>query len=224
MPIIYILRHAQSTANVKGILAGQDNSVKLSKTGVKQSNALTQYLISLKIEKIYSSPMTRCVQTITPYLKSSPDTDFQVEPALIEMNYGAWTGRKLSTLSKEKKWSQIQNKPSTFVFPKGESFKSMRARVDKLVSDSMEVKGPLLLVTHGDVIKMFIASALKLPIDQFQKFVAEPASITTLSLSKQGNSLLQSNFKLLASDMNAFKSNQLGGGNMIAKSQRWWAR
>ena len=37
MPIIYLLRHAQSVANTKGILAGQDDSVELSKAGFKQA-------------------------------------------------------------------------------------------------------------------------------------------------------------------------------------------
>jgi broad specificity phosphatase PhoE len=44
MPIIYLLRHAQSVANTKGILAGQDNSVELSKDGHKQAQLLAPYL------------------------------------------------------------------------------------------------------------------------------------------------------------------------------------
>lgn len=75
MPIVYMLRHAQSVANTKGILAGQDNSVQLSKHGHKQAQMLAPYLSKLKINRIYSSPLTRCIQTIQPYMKLNPAQD-----------------------------------------------------------------------------------------------------------------------------------------------------
>ena len=87
MPIIYLLRHAQSSANTKGILAGQDNSVELSKKGAKEANEIVGYLESLKIAKVYCSPLTRCLQTITPFMTKNPKIEFEVEPRLIEMNY-----------------------------------------------------------------------------------------------------------------------------------------
>jgi len=46
MPIIYLLRHAQSVANTKGILAGQDNSVELSKDGHKTSTTTRTIFIN----------------------------------------------------------------------------------------------------------------------------------------------------------------------------------
>ncbi|NDI22095.1 MAG: hypothetical protein EBY76_03440, partial [Betaproteobacteria bacterium] len=57
--------------------------------------------------------------------------------------------------------------------PGGESFKSMRSRVDKLLKSLENQKRPILLVTHGDIVKMFLASAAGLKIDGFQKFVIE---------------------------------------------------
>ena len=44
MPIVYLLRHAQSEANIKGILAGRDDSVNLSKFGQKQASNLVSQL------------------------------------------------------------------------------------------------------------------------------------------------------------------------------------
>ena len=123
MPIIYLLRHAQSVANVKGILAGQDNSVELSKEGFQQSKELVNYLATLKINQVYCSPLTRCVQTITPFMKANPKVDFQIKSELLEMNYGEWSGKKLRSLSRDKRWKSVQNKPSSFTFPQGESFK-----------------------------------------------------------------------------------------------------
>jgi broad specificity phosphatase PhoE len=224
MPIVYLLRHAQSVANTKGILAGQDDSVELSKDGFKQSKELASYLKTLNISEVYCSPLTRCIQTITPFMKVNPKIDFKIEPDLIEMNYGDWSGKKLRTLSKDKRWKNVQNNPSNFTFPQGESFKQMRRRVDGLIRDLSMEKGPILLVTHGDIIKMILAASLGLPIDKFQSFVAEPASISAISIGKSSNSIIQSNYKIKNSDMNGFKTNVLGGGNLLGKPIKWWKK
>jgi broad specificity phosphatase PhoE len=224
MPIIYLLRHAQSSANTKGILAGQDNSVELSKKGAKEANEIVGYLESLKIAKVYCSPLTRCLQTITPFMTKNPKIEFEVEPRLIEMNYGKWSGRKLSSLAKDSRWKKVINKPSTFTFPEGESFKQMRTRVDRLLADLASHNGSILLITHGDIIKMMLASTLNLPIDRFQAFVAEPASISTIRIEKKIKTVLQTNHRVERSNFNLFKSNQLGGGNLIGDRKIWWKR
>lgn len=222
MPIVYLLRHAQSVANVKGILAGQDDSVELSKEGFKQAQALIPYLKSINFSHVYSSPMTRCLQTVTPFMGKNPDLKFEVDKRIIEMNYGDWSGKKLSKLSKDKKWRSVQTKPSTFTFPGGESFKSMRKRVDMTLKDLSGKKGPILVVTHGDIIKMMITSCLDLPIDRFQRFVAEPASLTIINLEKSKSTILQSNYKLAGNGIRKFKSNQIGGGNSLVSLRQWW--
>ena len=79
MPIIYLLRHAQSVANTKGILAGQDNSVELSKDGHKQAQLLAPYLSTIKMNRVYSSPLTRCIQTISPFMQLNPNLDFEID-------------------------------------------------------------------------------------------------------------------------------------------------
>ena len=223
MPIIYLLRHAQSVANTKGILSGQDDSVELSKAGFKQAESIISYLSAIKFSKVYSSPLTRCIQTIAPFMEKNSKIDFQVDNRVIEMNYGKWSGRKLAVLSKDPKWKNVQNNPATFTFPQGESFKSMRKRVDLALADLKTKKGPILVVTHGDIIKMAITSSLGLPINRFQSFVVEPASLTIINLEKSGTTILQSNFKVSQTVISKFNSNLLGGGNILTGG-RWWRR
>jgi probable phosphomutase (TIGR03848 family) len=224
MPIIYLLRHAQSVANTKGILAGQDNSVELSKDGHKQAQLLAPYLSTIKMNRVYSSPLTRCIQTISPFMQLNPNLDFEIDESFIEMDYGVWSGKRLSSLARDKRWKSVQNKPSTFTFPQGESFRSMRKRVDLALIRLSKEKGNVLIVTHGDIIKMSLASALGLPIDRFQRFVAEPASLTVINYEKTGSTVLQTNFKVSAEVARKFKQNQLGGGNSLSNSTRWWRR
>lgn len=224
MPIVYMLRHAQSVANTKGILAGRDNSVALSKMGQQQSRLLVPYLSSIKFSKIYSSPLLRCIQTIEPFMQANPDLDFKIDERFIEMDYGNWSGRRLAALSREKRWRDIQSKPSTFTFPDGESFRQMRRRVDQAILDLKNQKSPILIITHGDIIKMAVASLLNLPIDKFQSFVAEPASLTIFSIDRTKATLLQSNYKISKGIFKNFKDNQLGGGNSLSSIKKWWQR
>ena len=44
MPKVYLLRHGESEANVRGILAGPDNSVNLTEKGIKDSRVVSKHL------------------------------------------------------------------------------------------------------------------------------------------------------------------------------------
>ena len=65
---------------------------------------------------------------------------------------------------------------------------------------------------------------MELPIDRFQKFVAEPASLTVINLDKNNSTVLQTNYKISAEIMQKFKQNQLGGGNSLSAATKWWRR
>ena len=174
-----LVRHAVSTANEKGILAGRDNTVHLSEKGQRQAELLADALLALKVVAVYSSPIKRCRETMQPYLKSSRLNAASL-PGVQEMNYGKWSGRRLATLSKLPLWNSIQRKPSSVRFPDGESFNEMAARAIEALT-SVAVAGKTVVVcSHGDVIKSLVASALGLHLDQFQKIVIDPASITKL--------------------------------------------
>ena len=174
-----LVRHAVSTANEKGILAGRDNTVHLSEKGQRQADVLADALLGMKVVEVYSSPIKRCRETMQPYLKAAK-LNLSPLPGVQEMDYGKWSGRRLATLSKLPLWSSIQRKPSSVRFPEGESFNEMAARAIEAIA-SIAIAGKTVVVcSHGDVIKSLVASALGLHLDQFQKIVIDPASITRL--------------------------------------------
>ena len=70
---------------------------------------------------------------------------------------------------------------------------------------------------------MAITSSLGMPINRFQSFVVEPASLTIINLEKSGATILQSNFKVSQSVISRFASNQIGGGNILS-GNHWWRR
>ena len=174
---VVLLRHAHSTANLKGVLAGRDNRVSLSPRGKQEAIELANYLEGIEFDAILSSPLRRCRETIAPLLeKTSQKVSYLGE--LIEMEYGDWSGRPLAGLAKEGLWKSIQNRPSTVRFPSGESFSEMSLRANQAVLDQAEGRRRILIVSHGDVIKSIVAFHLGMPLDSFQRISIDPASLS----------------------------------------------
>lgn len=190
MTRIVLLRHAHSTANAKAILAGRAPGVDLSDRGRKESLDLAKRLKDVDFSLIRVSPMERCAQTIEPLLaqlskSSGVKSLFEIESDLVEVDYGKWTGRKLSVLSRDKSWKTVQNTPSAMYFPGGEGLLDVQARAMRALNGAANTpgRGVKLLVSHGDVIKSIIASVLGTHLDHFQKIVIDPASITVLDFN-----------------------------------------
>jgi len=187
---VVLLRHAHSTANEKGILAGRDNSVGLSTKGFDQAERVAQHLGQSQFDGIYVSDLTRCKQTITPLMKSlrrqnankSKAISQSTSKAIMEMDYGTWSGKKLDVLSKRPLWQEIQRRPSMVRFPDGESFIEMSLRANQAVAEMAEGRKRILVVSHGDVIKAILAHHLGLPLDNFQRLSVDPASISIIRL------------------------------------------
>jgi len=176
---VILLRHAHSTANLKGVLAGRDNRVSLSPRGKGEARDLANFLETIEFDAIFSSPLRRCRETIAPFLERTAQNVIYLE-ALIEMEYGDWSGKSLTTLSKEGLWKSIQNRPSTVRFPGGESFSEMSLRANQEILAQAEGRKRILIVSHGDVIKSIVAFHLGMTLDSFQRISIDPASISRI--------------------------------------------
>ena len=176
---VILLRHAHSTANLKGVLAGRDNRVSLSPRGKGEASDLADVLENFEFDAIFSSPLRRCRETIAPLLARTAQKASYLE-ALIEMEYGEWSGKSLATLAKEGLWKSIQNRPSTVRFPRGESFSEMSLRANQAVLEQAEGRKRILIVSHGDVIKSIVAFHLGMSLDCFQRISIDPASLSRI--------------------------------------------
>ena len=182
MPKIVLIRHAHSTANAAGVLSGQLAGVHLSKSGQEQAERLAERLGKLTISQIQVSPMDRCSETLAPWLtKYGKSVKVITDQNLIEVDYGKWSGKKLATLSRVKLWRKVQSQPSAVTFPEGEGLAQMQVRAMKSIHEFFASDLDLtIMVSHGDVIKAIVASSLGMHLDDFQRIVIDPASITIL--------------------------------------------
>ncbi len=186
MSTVILLRHGRSSANAAGVLAGRTPGVDLDETGRTQAARLVERLAGVPLAGIVCSPALRCARTVAP-LQADRGLDVVTEEGLAEVDYGAWTGRELKTLSKEKLWAAVQGHPAGVTFPEGESMAAMSARSvaavrrwDAAVTTSHGPEAVWAAVSHGDVIKAVLADALGMHLDAFQRLVVDPGSISVV--------------------------------------------
>lgn len=184
---VLLVRHARSTSNVARTLAGRSPGVGLDPYGQAQAQELAQRLAALPVTRIVRSPLQRCAETIAPLAAA-----FGLEPAvderLSEVDYGSWTGRKLDELGAEPLWKTVQRHPSAAVFPGGEGLAHVQARAvaavrehDRAVESEHGPGALWLACSHGDVLKAILADAVGSHLDQFQRILVEPASVSVVA-------------------------------------------
>ncbi|MDN5791010.1 MAG: MSMEG_4193 family putative phosphomutase [Micrococcales bacterium] len=194
MPTVIFVRHARSSANTAGVLAGWMPGVFLDATGEKQAEAVGARLAAtrLPIVEVVTSPLDRCVQTADRIVAALEGVDRSVSNGLGECHYGSWTGRPISELAKDELWNDVQRRPSLVRFPdsatyRAESLLEMQARALQAVRETDEriagEHGPDVVwvaVSHGDVIKSVLADAAGAHLDDFQRLHVDPASVSVV--------------------------------------------
>jgi probable phosphomutase (TIGR03848 family) len=181
---LLLVRHGRTAANASGVLAGWTPGVDLDDAGRAQAAALAERLRPVPLAALVTSPLERCRQTAAALLDGRPAPSAEVDERLGEVHYGDWTGRELKALAKDPLWAAVQAHPSSVTVPSGESLRAMQARAVDAVREHNARLGPDAVwaaVSHGDVIKAVVADALGLHLDQFQRIVVDPCSVTVIS-------------------------------------------
>ena len=105
---ILLVRHG-TTATTGSVLPGRAPGLHLSERGVAQAQAVAERIIQLtkKPVAIYVSPLERARETAAPLAKALKLHPV-VERGLSECDFGSWTGKKLSQLSRKAEWKTVQ--------------------------------------------------------------------------------------------------------------------
>ncbi len=182
MTRILLVRHAP-TPETGDRLTGRAPGVSLDGKGRQAARAVAAALAGLDIEAVYSSPIERTMETAA-FVARPHDLQPVVEPGLIEMDFGRWTGRTLESLRRHRAWQSVQTTPSRFRFPDGESFAAAQHRsvgsVERIAG--MHEGKTVVAVSHSDIIKLVIAHYLGQALDLFQRLRISTASISELQI------------------------------------------
>ena len=195
MPVVILVRHGDNEFVKKNLLAGRLPGVHLNDKGLHQAQQLAIYLSQAKLAGVYSSPLERTMETAKP-IAQAHNLEAIPKSGLLEMDYGDWQGKSLKRLRRRKLWKTIQDKPSLAKFPRGGTFIEAQLRIVneiKALCKAHKTKDVITCVSHSDMIKLAVAYYVNLHLDQFQRLVVQPGSLTTLHISSCSIQLINMN-------------------------------
>jgi probable phosphoglycerate mutase len=184
---LYLIRHAV-TAETGKRLSSADPAIPLSPEGTAMAKELAQQLSQLELAAVYSSPTTRCRQTVAP-LAASHGLRVRTVKDLEEADYGTWLGRPLRSAYRLKAWSRLMASPARFRFPEGETLREVQARAVAAVERlALQHKNEAIAAgSHADVIRVVLANYLGSPLDLIHRINVAPASVSIVDLHESGH-------------------------------------
>jgi probable phosphomutase (TIGR03848 family) len=182
-----LVRHGENDWVKKHRLAGWLPGVHLNDNGHRQAKEASIRLASIPVQALYSSPVTRCVET-AEYFAAQYKLPIIHHQEFGEVRYGSWEGKKVKKLAKKPMWRTVQFFPSRMRFPAGEALREVQFRAIQALERLSEThrSQTVMVVSHADVLKLVLAHYLGVHIDLFQRIVISPASVSVLQLSEQG--------------------------------------
>lgn len=196
MPLLLLIRHGENDYVKSGRMAGRLPGIHLNEKGQKQAQALADALKDVPLKAVYSSPLERAMETAKPIAESHKLKIFQ-EPDLMDTDIGKWQGRSWRVLGLTKVWRIVQNAPSRFRFPEGESFVEAQTRcanaLENIINKHNKPKDIIAIVFHADPIRLAVAHFLGMPLDHFQRLSCDTGSMTVLNASEARANLVRLN-------------------------------
>ena len=149
---LYLLRHGRTGWNRAGRIQGRtdeplDDETRLHLASLRLPEAA-------KAARLVSSPLVRAVETATILGGREPE----MEPALIEMDWGGWEGLRGVDLIADPAsgYRHIEHWTWDFSPPAGETPRQVWQRLEPWLAT---LKGPVLAVTHIGVMRVLLARA-----------------------------------------------------------------
>ncbi|MCM1227937.1 MAG: histidine phosphatase family protein [Clostridium sp.] len=150
-----IVRHGLTSANDNGIYIGSRSDYSLSEKGINQLWNKKDEFDYPKVERVYSSPMKRCLETAEILF---PYREVQTVENMTELDFGEFDGKSVNELIDRedyKKW--LKGGSPDMRPPGGESMEELMLRLYKglheIIMDMMnEELVHCAVVTHSGII------------------------------------------------------------------------
>ena len=152
---VFFVRHGQSMANLEKVYSGQYDFL-LTEDGKKQAEAIRPYMEKIKFDKVFTSDLTRVIQTQQLAL---PDAEVALRSPLIrEIDAGRITGTPIGSSVTVNEDGEKDYSPYG-----GEKFSDVCARLKKFLEENVEpydYENVAIFAHHGVLIAM-LSLALK---------------------------------------------------------------
>lgn len=160
----YFVRHGESESNKAGRIQGLSDS-PLSSTGLKHARAAGEWFVGKEIDAVFSSPLSRAMQTATTITGIAGLPDPIADPELVELDTGSYSGKRIAELSQldEDLFRQFRIH-SWEVVPEAERIESLQRRAmsvwSRLIQAAIDGKRRMLCVSHGGMIQWLLKATI----------------------------------------------------------------
>ncbi len=167
------MRHGSTSATRASAFPADEG---LDESGRVAARTLAGALGRSPVE-VMTSPSQRCRQTAS----AAGIADPMVDPALVECDFGSWSGRTLADLHGENSDAVAAWMTDPDAAPHGgESLTRFARRVADWLDAQAELEGRAVALTHGGVVKAAVVHALGAPLAAFWRIDVSPLAITEL--------------------------------------------
>ncbi|MCX7965333.1 MAG: histidine phosphatase family protein [Syntrophorhabdaceae bacterium] len=194
MKRIYILRHGETHWNKEEIFRGR-NDMPLNQIGIKQAELAAIYFKDRGIERIFSSPLLRALQTAKA-VGIQINRGIETIEEFTDINFGIWEGLTLKEVENNypEDFSIWVKSPEKLSIKGGETLEMVRERIAKGLEKIFSEKDDnILIVTHRAICKIMVLFLLDMGNEFFWAMKFDPASITLLEKTNNRFSLIFSN-------------------------------
>lgn len=164
--LLYLVRHAETRYNRRGIVQGSGIDSALNDTGFVQAEALAGRLADESVDKVYASTLRRAKQTADVLSEPHEPVPKTYLRDLEEMNWGVFEGEPPSD-ERDEAMQAVKARWRDGAYDEsiegGESIRDVEARAQRAIRHvlSEEAGGTALIVTHGRYLRVLLASLLE---------------------------------------------------------------
>ena len=191
---LYIIRHAETEYNKKGIIQGSEVDSDINDVGESQANSFYEYYKDINFDKIYVSDLKRTFQTIRRFTENS--LSYEKLKEFNEISWGINQGKSddledYARLIDTWLAGNLDNK-----FKEGESPNEMSARLvkgfNKVLDDDHDT---VLLCIHGRALRILLSKIIDNDLTKMDKYVHSNTGLYILEYKNGKYEILGSNLR-----------------------------
>lgn len=191
---LYIIRHAETEYNRKGIIQGSEVDSDINDVGESQANSFYEYYKDINFDKIYVSDLKRTFQTIRRFTENG--SSYEKLKEFNEISWGVNQGKSDDLEDYAKlidTWlaGNLDNK-----FEEGESPNEMSVRLvkgfDKVLDDDHDT---VLLCIHGRALRILLSKIIDNDLTKMDKYVHSNTGLYLLEYKNGKYEVLGSNLR-----------------------------
>jgi len=191
---LYIIRHAETEYNRKGIIQGSEVDSDINDVGESQANSFYEYYKNINFDKIYVSDLKRTFQTIRRFTEKG--SSYEKLKEFNEISWGVNQGKSDDLEDYAKlidTWlaGNLDNK-----FEEGESPNEMSVRLvkgfNKVLDDDHDT---VLLCIHGRALRILLSKIIDNDLTKMDKYVHSNTGLYILEFKNGKYEILGRNLR-----------------------------